>query len=218
MKNIKPTKSLPSSITTLLLTISLALAACEGIPIGKVDTSRNETLIIDGNKVECKLYNAANSTLCLHAKNKDGDDKFFLEKNEINGFSYEWGYDYELEVEVEDLIDPPEDASDKKYTFKKQIKREAASTLQPFEISISDGSITSLIQKVNTKDNTYKIFDDKEIQCLPDICAELDQFIGNDEAILLELKHKNPATDPLDLVKIKCNASKDKFIETCLNN
>ena len=215
MNEIKQIKSFPLSVTLMLAT-NLALIACEGIPIGTFDNTHDEKLIIDGNKVECKLFNAENSTLCLHAKNNKDGAKFFLEKNEITGFSYDWGYDYELEVEVEKLIDPPQDAPDKKYTFKKQTKKEPASTVQTFEISVSEGSLTTLIKKVPTKTNTYKIFEDKEIECLPDICANLDQFIATDNAVLLELKHQIPATKPLDLVKIKCNAPKDKFLRDCL--
>ena len=216
MKKIKQIKSLPPFIPLLLLT-SLALVACEGIPIGEVDTSHDETLIINNHKKECKLYNAANSSLCLQAKIKGNNDWFLLEENEINGFSYAWGYDYEIEVEVEDLIDPPQDASDKKYTYKKEIQKSTASTINNnFEISISEGVMTNHIKKVSSKDNTYKIFDDKEITCLPAVCAELDTFISTDKAVLLELKHQSPTSKPLDLIKIKCNAPKNTFLKDCL--
>ena len=201
-----------------LIISSLTLVGCEGIPIGKVDNTHDETLIINNHKVECKLYNAENSTLCLQVKIKGDKNWFLLEKDEINGFNYDWGYDFELEVEVEDLLEPPEDSSSKKYTHKKIIERSSASTVQTFDISISDTTTSSYIKKVSGKDNIYKIFDDKEISCLTDICAILDQLINEDKAILMELKHQSQASsEPLDLVKIKCEETKEKFTEKCLN-
>ena len=216
MKKIKQIKPLPL-FTSLLLLTSLALVACEGIPIGKVDNSHDEKFIVDNSKKECKVYNCANSSLCLRAKIKGNNDWFLLEENEINGFNYAWGYDYEIEVEVEDLIEPPQDASDKKYTYKKEIQKSTASTINNnFEISVSSGIIKSHIKKVSSKDNTYKLFDDKEITCLAGVCAKLDTLISTDKAVLLELKHQSPASKPLDLIKIKCNAPKNTFLKDCL--
>ena len=209
---MKQNKLLP-----ILITSGLCLAACEGIPIGSVDNTHDETLIINNHKVECRLNNAANATLCLQAKIKDQQEWFLLRENEISGFSYSWGYDYELDVEVEDLVNPPEDASSKKYTFKKEIQKSLVSTIEPFEISISHKPTASYIKTVSGKSNTYKIFDDKELTCLTDICAELDQLITADKAILMELKHNSPASKPLELVKIKCSETRDKFVANCLN-
>jgi hypothetical protein len=210
---MKKIKLLPIFISS-----TLSLAGCEGIPIGKVDNSHDETLIVLSHKAECKLFNAANSTLCLKVNFKDNDNLLLLEKDEIKGFSYEWGFDYELEVEVEDLIDPPADASSKKYTFKKEIKKSLVSTVQAFDISISEATTGKYIKKVSGKDNTYKIFDDKEVTCLPDVCAELDQMVADDKAILMELKHQSPTSKPLELIKIKCNETRAKFTEKCLTN
>ncbi len=201
-----------------LIISSLALAGCEGIPIGNIDNTHDETLIVNNHKVECKLYNAVNSTLCLQVKIKDNDDWFLLEKDEINGFSFDWGYDFELEVEVEDLIDPPENTPSKKYTYKNEVQKSPVSTVLAFDISISDTTTSNYIEKVSDKDNTYKIFDDKEVICVTDVCAELDQLIREDKAFLMELKHQSPASEPLDLIKIKCSETKDKFIETCLSS
>jgi len=208
---MKPIKLLP-----LLISSSLTLAACEGIPIGEVDNTHNETMIINNHKVECKLYNEANATLCLQAKIKDQGDWFLLKENEIQGFNYSWGYDYELEVEVEDLINPPEDSPAEKYTYKKEIQKSLVSTIKAFEISISHSPTTNYIKEVSGKDNTYKIFDEKDIICSPDICAELNQLTTDNKAILMELKHQAPASKPLDLIKIKCSADISKFKKDCL--
>ncbi len=216
MKKINQMQSIPLSIP-LLLASSLALVACEGIPIGNVDNNHDETLIINNHKKECRLYNAANSSLCIQAKIKGDDNWFLLEENSLNGFNYAWGYDYEIEVNIEELVNPPEDAPNKKYTYKKEIQKSTASTINNnFEISVSTGIIKDHIKKVSSKENTYTLFDDKEITCLATVCFELDTLISTDKAVLLELKHQSPASEPLDLIKIKCNAPKDTFLKDCL--
>jgi len=207
------------TITYFFLFIStLALTACKGIPIGDIDNKRDETLLVNNYKVECSLYNATSSSLCLQVKIKGDDNWILITEDEIRGFNYEWGYDYELEVEIEDLEPAPQDASSKEYTFKEEIKKAPASTVTTFKLSISSAITDAYIKEVSDKSNTYKIFDDKEIECLADDCAKLDTLIANDKAMLLVFQHQNPVSGPLDLVKIDCDAPRDTFIKDCLEN
>jgi heat shock protein HslJ len=60
---------------------------------------------------------------CLLVKRKDQVD-FFRFYDEIENFTFEPGYRYTLEVDVEKIPEPPKDTSGYKYTLKEVVKRE----------------------------------------------------------------------------------------------
>lgn len=60
---------------------------------------------------------------CMQYK-VQGEDNWQLFYDEIEGFVYEEGYKYELEVDVEKIDNPPADGSSLKYTLKRVITKE----------------------------------------------------------------------------------------------
>lgn len=61
---------------------------------------------------------------CLQVKyDADADWEYFY--GDIDGFDYEEGYEYEVEVQLEELKNPPMDASSVEYTLIKVVEKKA---------------------------------------------------------------------------------------------
>ncbi|MBB4034382.1 hypothetical protein GGR21_000267 [Dysgonomonas hofstadii] len=60
---------------------------------------------------------------CLYVK-KDGQTEWEFFYNNINGFNYEPGYEYVIEVKVDSVANPAADRSSLKYTLVKEISKE----------------------------------------------------------------------------------------------
>ena len=209
---------------TLLIITTLLLTACKGIPLGNVSSSNthDETIIVKNHKTECRLYNAAERSLCIQY-HKKGDSAWLIESSDlIKGFSYDWGYEYELEVEVEDLDPAPQDASDKKYTFKSLVRKTPAIAGGEFELSVSiyndsNANEGSIIKRVLNKTNIFKIYNQKEIECSLENCAKIDTAISENKGILFGFKHPASPSEPLFVNEVLCTATKDKFAKTKAN-
>ncbi|HIO96870.1 MAG TPA: DUF4377 domain-containing protein [Leucothrix sp.] len=199
------------TITYLTLIIStLILTACKGIPIGTSSDNNDEILYINNHKEECDAFSLS---LCLQTRNSTNDEWVLFDAT-INGFTYQWGHDYKLEIEVEDITNPPQDGPSKKYTWVKTIS-DTTENQEAFEISVSRNLISSLIKKVS--DDTYKIYNDKILKCLPDDCAKIDSIISDDRGVLFEFKHNDNPSEPLDLQKIVCDKPRAIFDKTKAN-
>ena len=109
MKNLK--SLLLAGVTAVLFT-SCSIQTSENTSI--------KTLIVSAETKECT--NGVMKTQCMLVKEKPTAEwQYFY--NNIDGFSYEKGYDYVLSVSTEKIANPPADASSIKYTLIKQISK-----------------------------------------------------------------------------------------------
>ena len=98
---------------SLFLTILLA-AACRKEP------AESRILMVGDRRVDCV---GEGPRKCLLVKEKESDPWQFFYGN-IEGFSYEEGYTYRIEVDVYEVPDPPADGSSKRYIFKRLIQKQ----------------------------------------------------------------------------------------------
>ena len=102
-------------LALVLLVTSLVLAACGGAP--EINTEEPEdnvkTVFIGPELVDC-VGEAPQK--CMQIKENPEDDyQYFYDQ--IEGFDYEEGYEYELLVKEENVENPPADASSLKWTL-----------------------------------------------------------------------------------------------------
>ena len=98
---------------TLLLSLVL-LAACQK------ENFETKTLMIADHQVDC-VGEAPQQ--CLLIKENESDNwQFFY--GGIEGFDYEAGFEYRLEVKVYDVKNPPADGSSKRYVLKRIINKQ----------------------------------------------------------------------------------------------
>ncbi len=72
--------------------------------------------------------------LCYLVSRNGGETEFFYDQ--IEGFEYEWGYNYEIVVEKLKVEAPMADASSFSYRLKKQISKEKVSADLRFELPL----------------------------------------------------------------------------------
>lgn len=102
----------------LLLVGSLTLGACSTLGPGETV----ETLYVDSMTVECVGVAVQQ---CLRVK-RAPEAEWELFYDAIEGFDYEPGFTYVLEVEVREVEDPPADGSSLAYRLVRVVEKTAA--------------------------------------------------------------------------------------------
>ncbi|MFD0964408.1 DUF4377 domain-containing protein [Pseudofulvibacter geojedonensis] len=119
-------------VVFILTLFSFMLMACK----------ETKTVILKSNLVDCQ---GEGTQKCMQYKIK-GEDNWQLFYGEIEGFTYEEGYNYELEVDIEKIDNPPADGSNLKYTLRKVLKKERDTQMAL--------NITENIKKLNNNEQT----------------------------------------------------------------
>ena len=97
-----------------LLISTLLCFAC------KKETSETKTFIVADHRVDCT---GSGPQQCLLVKEREQDDwQFFYDG--IEGFDYEAGFEYRIEVNVYDVANPPADGSSRRYVLKRIISKQ----------------------------------------------------------------------------------------------
>lgn len=93
-------------LTPALISLSLLVMTACG-PLEAPDTTIYE---VDHYRVGCM---GESTQSCLRVR-PEGEEDFELMYSDIGGFDHQWGRNYELEIEIEEIEDPPMDASSKR--------------------------------------------------------------------------------------------------------
>lgn len=109
MKTIS--KGIISAFTLLLFT------QCK--TVSNTSTDHEKTFIVNSQTVDCT---GVVPMKCLQVKEKTSDNWNNFYSN-IDGFTYEPGFEYILKVKTEKIDNPPADASSVKYTLIKQVSK-----------------------------------------------------------------------------------------------
>ncbi|MES9992275.1 MAG: DUF4377 domain-containing protein [Candidatus Thiodiazotropha sp.] len=190
-------------IVTVLLA---ALCGCNN-PSGKGNTRE---LYIDHYKSECTGTTVG---LCLRARESPEDEWVVLD-GPIDGFEYEWGYSYKVQVIVEDLENPSEGTPSQRRTLITVRSKELALDTEYFDIAVNRTPAPgSIVQKSG---NIYELHGEKEFYCTAHQSLFLTSLLAQDMAILIEFAHNSPPSEPMYLIQLKCSASRESFNGSCL--
>ena len=165
-------------------------------------------IYINHYKSECQGLELAS---CLLSKSTVKDNwSLFYEP--IEGFDYEWGYVYKLRVNISNIEIPPEDASSTKYTLVEILSKELESSATTFDIAASRASGIVVIKNAGI----YELYGEKKFSCATQECASIESLITQDLAILFEFTHNATPSEPMQLIQVKCSASRESFNVSCL--
>jgi len=92
------------------------MTQCKSMPDSSADA---KTFIVASQTVDCT---GVAPMKCLQVKEKESESWQNFYSN-IEGFTYEPGYEYILKVKTEKIANPPADASSIKYTLIKQVSK-----------------------------------------------------------------------------------------------
>lgn len=153
--------------------VALSLVACGG------ETSDTLVYEVDHFKVACT---GEASQLCMQVR-EEGEEDFEFFYSGIEDFDFQWGRVYELEVEVEEVEDPMQDASSQRHKLLEVISEETVDAGTSFDFrvpTVAPGN--TLFLEVDDADATGAFLDGREFECEPEAaCDEARQFL-EDEA------------------------------------
>jgi hypothetical protein len=108
-------------VITTAVTLLFALAACQPVRDTRTNSEPVEkTLYVGAELVDCV---GVGPMQCMLVK-ENPEDEYQLFYSEIEGFTFEPGYTYELRVLVEPVANAPADASSLKYTLIEVVSQE----------------------------------------------------------------------------------------------
>lgn len=172
--------------------------------------SEKRTLQIRDHKQECS---GVFVFPCLYTK-IPGETNWNLFYDSIVGFEYEWGYNYEVEVAVTSIENPPADGSSVRYTLLNTVSQTPVLPGSQFEYS------SRFASEVITKksEDTYSLFsfEAKDFICAPADCDTLDALLMQNKSILFEFRHPDELEDALVLERIICSDILESFHQTCV--
>jgi hypothetical protein len=120
--------------------------------------------------------------------------KYFYD--EIEGFEFEPGYLYELEVKTEKVENPPQDASSVKYILQNVISKTRVPLEEIFEIRLKWNDQNF----VEISEGRFSLMKEFEIDC-GDLCEELSQRLESSEDVTGVFKHG--ANNDLKLISLQ---------------
>jgi hypothetical protein len=117
---------------------------------------------------------------------------------DIEGFSYEWGYTYRIEVTETRLRNPPADGPSIRTVLDRVVSRERVATGTEFQIYITSDPLW--MKEVSP--DVYRFYDSGQFRCPPTAaCDELRTRIAEGARIEYRFRHPADAATPLTLVQ-----------------
>jgi len=165
-------------------------------------------LRINHHKQECS--GAAVQPCMLVKEEDDVEWNYFYDG--IEGFEYEWGFLYRIEVLVSRVEDPPQDGSSRRYVLKNVIGKVKVEPDMHFEYI----SFHAPEQITRVSNDEYSLFfwGEKLFRCDPEDCAALDSLLEQEHSIFFEFAHST--NDALRLSRLLCSDVAGSFRESCL--
>ena len=99
-----------------------------------------KTIYVGASLVDCT---GVAPQKCMQVKDSP-DGEYTLFYDQIDGFTFEEGYEYELKVSVEQVENPPADGSSLKYTLVEEVSKTPASADAATTSDVSSESATGL--------------------------------------------------------------------------
>jgi Domain of unknown function (DUF4377) len=187
---------LTRSSMTRLIALALLLSTLVGCDVLGLGGPARFTLIIQHYAEECKGFIIQR---CLLVKPPNQADFHFL-FGDIEGFVYEWGSVYTLEVEEHQVSNPPQDASPTRLVLRKLISKTPVSPGTEFDLILTAGEGRVL----EVSPDRYRFFGTVEFSCPSGTaCADLRAEIAAGKRVQYRFAHVAVPGQPLTVVRWK---------------
>ncbi len=173
-----------------------------------LEHSNIEYMRIKHHMVECEGFEVDH---CFVAQ-KEGSDEWVYVYESIEGFDYQWGVEYEILVQAQEIDSGFADALSLRYTLLEVVsetQHEASEAFQylsrkPHEriVEIAPGQFSLLNNKIFT--------------CTSDTCGALRSAIDQEHSALLSFRQDVDPSMPMVLDAVLCNDAAESFSASCL--
>ncbi|MCG1036388.1 DUF4377 domain-containing protein [Polaribacter sp. DS7-9] len=134
-------------------------------------------------------------TYLVQKEDNVGSNEWSNLYSSIDGFEYESGFIYDIEVSVEKISNPPADGSSLKYTLKEIISTEKVDDETTFDLILKIGNESFI-----TQTSGYQILNKIDVDCNV-LCDELDIQLQNKEELIGTFKRVD--SDKIALIKLE---------------
>ncbi len=173
-----------------------------------LNTGAIEFLRIKHHMVECEGHQVSH---CLLAQ-KEGSDEWTYFYDHIEGFDYQWGVDYEILIQVQEMDLGLADTSNQKYALLEVITETA---------HVSGAAFNYTSRKPHERiteiaPGQFSLLGNKAFTCNDQSCVALRSAIAQNQSALLSFQHNTNPTAPLVLDAVLCSDATDAFVASCL--
>ena len=189
-----------------LLTAALlgALVGCDASGLGG---PRERTLLVQDHAVECT---GVSLQLCLLVKDPS-TQQFTYYYGAIEGFVYEWGFIYEIDVEERAVANPLADGSSIQTVLRRVVSKQRVPPGTEFDLVLTAGNA----RVVEVAPDHYRFYATAEFICSGATCAELRAQIAAGTRIRYRFAHPITASDPLTVVQWEVCQAAPGGSDTC---
>lgn len=171
--------------TALLVTL-LGGEACAG--------STRRVLLVEHHAAECV---GVGLQLCLLVR-QPTESHFSYHHGGIEGFTYEWGFRYQIEVEEHQVSELAADASSIRTVLRRIATKEPVDPATQFFLVLTAGEN----RVVEIAPDRYRFYGTAEFVCPAGVpCAELRDEIASGARIRYRFQHPETPGDPLRVVE-----------------
>lgn len=172
------------------------------------DDARIEYLRIKHHQVECEGFQVS---LCLLAQ-KEGSDEWVYIYDQIDGFAYSWGTEYEILVIVESIEAGPADRSNQRLSLLEVITSNVPEANEAFDY-LSRVTHERIVQEAP---GLFRLLGEKTFTCINESCDALTSAIEQNQSALLTFQHASSDAGSLVLSAVLCAADPLSFNNACL--
>jgi len=158
--------------------------------------------------VECEGYYVDH---CLLTQQQDSQDWLYF-YGSIEGFNYQWGYNYELLVDVQTVAAGFPGESPEKYVLLEVISQQKHVADEVFRY-IARNSHERIVEQ---GDGRFSLLGKKEFTCDEDACNSVRLAMTQNQSTVLSFYHNADPSQPLVLDSVLCSDAAASFTESCL--
>lgn len=171
---------------TIAVPLSFLLSSCSllNVPVQK-------TIYLDHYMEECASF----ITMCERARERE-DAPWETRLDGIEGFSYEWGFIYELRVRENRIYNPPADTSSIRTELVELVSKEKMPSDTRFQVALTTLDHDEPV--IVATGEGFRFHNTKSFTCTTDaLCTEIGSLIGQEGLLTLEFAHPETSGDPI---------------------
>jgi hypothetical protein len=184
-------KRFGSVAPTLVILAATSLAGCSWFGIGGPE---QRLLIVLDHRSEC--FGPFPRACLLSPASIEGQGELLY--NHIEGFTYEWGYIYDIIAEEYALSDPPQDASSRRLVLKRVTGKVRVAEGTEFDLVLSGEGTAPVL----ATSGVYTFLGDGTFSCaIAAECEALVAAVEQHKPVSVRFAHPASAQDPLRVVR-----------------
>ncbi len=165
-------------------------------------------LRIKHHLVECEGYQVGHCMLIQ----REGSSEWTYFYDQIEGFHYQWGAEYEILVHIRTIATNLADVSNQRYSLLEVVSETAHESSETFTYT----SRHSHDRIVEIAPRQFSLLGNKIFTCSEYNCNTVRSAIEQNHSVVLTLQHNTNPAEPLVLQEVLCSDAPQSFSASCV--